>query len=85
MKVFLNNYLKIFTMKRLTTLFLVMMFALPLLAQNLPAKLEELTAPDFLKAVQKSDSVCVIPIGVLEKHGPHLPLGTDILAARNLV
>jgi len=23
--------------------------------------------------------VCILPFGILEKHGPHLPLGTDLL------
>ncbi|MCE4565184.1 creatininase family protein [Maribellus sp. CM-23] len=51
-------------------------------AQELPFRLEELTAPDFIKAVEKSSRTCVIPIGVMEKHGPHLPLGTDLFLSR---
>ena len=39
---------------------------------------EELTAPKFEKAVKDCEGVCVLPIGVLEKHGNHLPLGTDM-------
>ena len=39
---------------------------------------EELCAPDFGPAVEKSGGVCVVPIGVLEKHGDHLPVGTDM-------
>ncbi len=49
---------------------------------NLPVRWEELTASDFPAAVEKAKGVCVLPIGVLEKHGPHLPLGTDVMAAR---
>jgi len=44
----------------------------------------ELTAPDFVKAVEKSNGVCIIPAGILEKHGPHLPLATDLIAAREI-
>jgi creatinine amidohydrolase len=44
----------------------------------------ELTAPDFVKAVDKSNGVCIIPAGILEKHGPHLPLSTDLIAAREI-
>lgn len=44
----------------------------------------ELTAPDFIKAVEKSGGVCLIPIGVFEKHGPHLPLGTDLIDVRQV-
>ena len=39
---------------------------------------EELTSKDFEIWVKKSDGVCILPIGVLEKHGDHLPLGTDM-------
>ena len=48
----------------------------------LPTQWEELTASDFPAAVRKAKRVCVLPIGVIEKHGPHLPLGTDVMAAR---
>jgi creatinine amidohydrolase len=51
---------------------------------SLPVKYEELTAPEFVQAVGKSGGVCVIPFGILEKHGPHLPLGTDLLDAREV-
>src|SRR4030042_5310464 len=46
---------------------------------------EELTAPDFIEAVEKSQGVCVIPMGIMEKHGPHLPLGTDMINIREIV
>lgn len=49
---------------------------------DLSVKWEELTAPDFIKAVEKSARTCVIPLGILEKHGPHLPLGTDLISVR---
>ena len=51
-------------------------------AQSLPVKWEELTAGDFVKAIQKADGVCVLPFGIVEKHGPHLPLGTDLINIR---
>jgi len=49
---------------------------------SLPAKWEELTGPDFIQAIHQSQGVCVLPFGILEKHGPHLPLGTDLLDVR---
>jgi len=52
--------------------------------QGLSVLYEELTAPDFIQAVAKSGSTCVIPLGILEKHGPHLPLGSDLLDVREL-
>jgi len=51
---------------------------------KLPINYEELTSPDFVKAVEKSNGTCIIPFGILEKHGPHLSLGTDMLDAREI-
>jgi creatinine amidohydrolase len=55
-------------------------------AQNQPLsfKMEELSSPQFTSAVAKSGGVCVIPLGIIEKHGPHLPLGTDLFEAREI-
>jgi creatinine amidohydrolase len=50
--------------------------------QKLSVHWEELTAEDFAKGIQKSGGTCVLPFGILEKHGPHLPLGTDLLDVR---
>jgi creatinine amidohydrolase len=49
---------------------------------GLSPKWEELTAPDFVAAIHQSQGVCVLPFGIVEKHGPHLPLGTDLLDVR---
>jgi creatinine amidohydrolase len=54
-------------------------------AGGLPARWEELTAPDFATAVERSGGTAIIPIGIIEKHGPHLPLGTDVLNVREVV
>ncbi len=50
----------------------------------LPVQWEELTSPDFVSAVEKSASTCIIPLGILEKHGPHMPLGTDLIDVREI-
>src|SRR3974390_2646814 len=56
---------------------------LPAVSQTkLSPKWEELTAPDFIQAIQRSQGVCLLPFGIIEKHGPHLPLGTDLLNVR---
>jgi creatinine amidohydrolase len=51
-----------------------------------PSKLsvhwEELTAADFREGIRRSQGTCLLPFGILEKHGPHLPLGTDLLDVR---
>ena len=44
---------------------------------------EELTAADFRTAIQQSQGTCLLPFGIIEKHGPHLPLGTDLLDVRH--
>jgi creatinine amidohydrolase len=51
-------------------------------AQQLSPKWEELTAEDFVKALQSSSGVCLLPFGILEKHGPSGPLGTDLINVR---
>lgn len=37
----------------------------------------ELTSDGFAEAVRASDGLCLVPMGCLERHGPHLPVGTD--------
>jgi creatinine amidohydrolase len=61
----------------------------PLLSQEsskekLPYLWNELNAPDFVKAVDLSNGVCLLPAGVMEKHGAHLPLSTDMILAREI-
>jgi creatinine amidohydrolase len=52
--------------------------------QDIPFKMEELTSPQFVSAVAKAGGVCIIPLGIMEKHGPHLPIGTDLFEAREV-
>lgn len=52
--------------------------------RSLPCLWDRLTSPDFKIAVERSQGVCIIPIGVMEKHGPHLPLGTDVIRAHEM-
>lgn len=42
---------------------------------------EHLTYPDFERAVQTCAGVGIVPVGVIEPHGAHLPLGTDTTTA----
>jgi creatinine amidohydrolase len=58
--------------------------ATPKTVADLPVRYEELTAADFILAVARSQATCLIPVGILEKHGPHLPLGTDLLDCREV-
>jgi creatinine amidohydrolase len=51
-------------------------------AQQLSPNWEELTGPDFVQAIHQAKGTCILPIGIIEKHGPHLPLGTDLLNVR---
>jgi len=51
---------------------------------KLSPRWEELTADDFRAAIQQSQGTCLLPFGILEKHGPHLPLGTDLINVRHV-
>jgi len=44
---------------------------------------EQLTAPEFATAVRETE-VCVIALGVIERHSEHLPLGTDYLVGHTI-
>jgi creatinine amidohydrolase len=44
---------------------------------------QHLTAPDFAQAVRETN-VCIVALGVLERHSEHLPLGTDYLVAHDI-
>ncbi len=52
--------------------------------KTLPYKYEDITSPKFAEAVKQSGGICVIPLGIMEKHGPHLPLGTDMYESRQI-
>ena len=45
---------------------------------------ENLSIIDFDEAINKSKNTVLVPIGCLEKHGNHLPIGTDIIIAREI-
>lgn len=53
-------------------------------AQDLPARWDELTASDWPKALEKSGRTAILPIGILEKHGPHGPIGSDLIQVREI-
>src|SRR6202167_1757281 len=72
-----------------TTAFLILCIVVSLpgfIHAQSPSKLsvhwEELTAADFREGIHRSQGTCLLPFGILEKHGPHLPLGTDLLDVR---
>lgn len=50
--------------------------------EKLSTQWEDLTAADFVAAIHQAQGVCLLPFGILEKHGPHLPIGTDLINAR---
>jgi creatinine amidohydrolase len=79
-----------FRTRLLSPLLLILLFLFPsasrISAQSAPPNLsvhwEELTAADFREGIHRSQATCLLPFGILEKHGPHLPLGTDLLDVR---
>ncbi len=62
----------------------VLFFASAVLAaaQSVSVHWEELTAGDFPKALEASNGTCAVPFGIIEKHGPSGPLGTDLINVR---
>lgn len=52
--------------------------------QQLPSRWDELTASDWPRAQERAAYTCVLPVGILEKHGPHVPLGADLIQVREL-
>ena len=72
-------------MKKLLTAALTLFLAFSAMAQQaLPFRYEDLSATKFPGAVAKAGGVCIIPLGIMEKHGPHLPLGTDMYESREI-
>jgi len=46
---------------------------------------EELTGDQFAAAVEACQGVCMISLSVVERHGHHLPLGTDTYIGREVL
>ena len=45
---------------------------------------EEQNVNSFYESLEKTKGVCIFPIGCIEKHGNHLPLGTDVYTSREI-
>ena len=70
-------------MRRYSFSVVLLFLCLPAAAQQkLSVHWEELPAPDFAQAIARSGGTCLLPFGIIEKHGPHLPLGSDLFQAR---
>jgi creatinine amidohydrolase len=46
--------------------------------QALSSHWEELTGPDFVKAIRQAQGVCLVPFGIIEKHKTTDPLGRTL-------
>lgn len=66
------------------TLLLIIFALIPigLTSQEIPTRWDELTFSDWDLALEKSNNTCILPIGILEKHGPGVPIGSDLIRAR---
>lgn len=51
-------------------------------SQKLHSRWDELVASDWPRALDSSSLTCILPIGILEKHGPHDPIGSDLIHVR---
>lgn len=45
---------------------------------------EELTGDEWSLAVERAEGVGIVPCSVIERHGHHLPLGTDMYIGRDI-
>ncbi|HTU32583.1 MAG TPA: creatininase family protein [Candidatus Acidoferrum sp.] len=62
---------------------MILVVALTTRAQGkLSVRWEELTASDFVRAIAQAQGTCLLPFGIMEKHGPQLPIGTDLINVR---
>jgi creatinine amidohydrolase len=61
---------------------LLVLAAAAVTSPELPVRWDELTASDWPAALERSARTCILPIGILEKHGPHVPIGSDLIQAR---
>jgi len=74
--------------RRFTVSLLMLLLPIVIVAQSsapgppLPVRWDELVASDWDKALELSKGTCILPIGILEKHGPHVPIGSDLIQAQ---
>jgi creatinine amidohydrolase len=61
---------------------LLLFFTSNIFAQELHSRWDEITASEWPKALKASNETCILPIGILEKHGPHVPVGSDLIQVR---
>lgn len=63
-------------------IFFLLLLSSGVFAQEIPTRWDELSASDWPEALQKSNRTIILPLAVLEKHGPHAPIGSDLIRAR---
>ena len=64
------------------SLLLLLSLQAPASQAKLSVHWAELSAGEFRDAIARAQGTCLLPFGVMEKHGPHLPLGNDLLNVR---
>lgn len=69
-------------MRKICIAAFMVLFGFIVRAQELHSRWDELTASDWPKALARSGGICILPIGILEKHGPHVPIGSDLIQVR---
>lgn len=75
----LENFI---TMRKICIAAFMVLFVFTVRAQELHSRWDELTVSDWPKALARSGGICILPIGILEKHGPHVPIGSDLIQVR---
>jgi creatinine amidohydrolase len=69
-------------MIRILAIVILLIHTATLSAQSLSVKWEELSSAEFVNGIEKSQGTCLLPVGIMEKHGLHLPLGNDLINVR---
>ena len=69
-------------MKNIAVITVLLLSTVVAFSQDLHTRWDELTASEWPRALALSDSTCILPFGVLEKHGPHGPIGSDLIKVR---
>ena len=46
--------------------------------------MSELSWPEYKRRIEEEDAIILLPVGAVEQHGYHLPLGTDWIMATEM-
>lgn len=77
-----QRFLRITGLMALAVAFVILLERTASPQNVLPVQWESLSSGDFVQAIAQAQGTCLLPFGILEKHGQQLPLGTDLINVR---